>query len=101
MPRAGSENPETIPFAICHNFSELAILTENKSSIYTADYCFQSFRLVFSSFQRLGQKPQFLSQLVYLLELHDIQHREQDAVYLGIPTLVEVTVIPVGHWMPG
>ncbi len=64
-------------------------------------YCFQSFRLVFSSFQRLGQKPRFLSQLVYLLELHDIQHREQDAVYLGIPTLVEVTVIPMGHWMSG
>ena len=66
-----------------------------------AEYCFQSFRLVFSSFQRLGQKPRFLSQLVYLLELHDIQHREQDAVYLGIPTLVEVTVIPMGHWMSG
>ena len=31
----------------------------------------------------------------YLLELHDVQHREQDTVNLGIPALVEVTVIPV------
>ena len=77
------------------DYQRISYLTENKSSIYTAEYCFQSFRLVFSSFQRLGQKPRFLSQLVYLLELHDIQHREQDAVYLGIPTLVEVTVIPM------
>ena len=27
-----------------------------------------------------------------LLELHNIQHREQDAVYFGIPALVEMTV---------